>query len=262
MIPPELSSRAVDKRDLWQFGALVLLFGGVFYVAGPLVGSLSAITRSNVPGAALMFICPAIAALIVAHHARALKDLVSRLHWPTWSWWWLPAIAVMPVVIVLSSLSTGFGGFQFTGWLSPVALGAVYLVSAFGEEVGWTGFALPRLLRLFGELPSALLLGLFWSLWHVVPFWEAGNSAWWIVGQCCFSIVFRVVMVRLTTLIGATIWPAVLAHAAYNFSWSFSLDAGSHYMPWVVAAFTSAAAALLFLAHASRRRFLDDRQRG
>lgn len=253
-MPPPLSSRSSDKRDLWQFGALALLFGGVFYLVGPLVGSLSAITRANVPGAALMFICPAIAAIIVAHHRGTLKDLASRLHWPRWSWWWLPAIAVMPLVIALSSLSTGFGAFQFTNWLSPIALGAVYLVSAFGEEVGWTGFALPRLLHFFGELPSALLLGLFWGLWHVIPFWEAGNSAWWIVGQCCFSIVFRVVMVRLTTLTGGTIWPAVVIHAAYNLSWSFSRDAGSHYIPWVAAAFTFAAAALLYLERASQRR--------
>jgi membrane protease YdiL (CAAX protease family) len=200
-----------------------------------------------------MFICPAIAAVIVARRRGALSNLGNRLLWPTWSWWWLPAIAVMPLVILLSSLSTGFGALEFAGWLSPIVLGAVYLVSAFGEEVGWTGFALPRLLRLFGELPSALLLGLVWSLWHVIPYWEAGNSACWIFGQCAFTIIFRVVLVRLTMLIGRTIWPAVVAHAAYNFCWSFSRDAGSHYIPWVVAVFTSAAAALLFLGRPSQR---------
>ena len=77
-------------------------------------------------------------------------------------------------------------------------LGAIYLVSAFGEEVDWTGFAHAFLLPLFCELPSAPLLGLSRVLWHAIPYWEAGNSVWWILCRCAFTIVFRVFLVRLT----------------------------------------------------------------
>ena len=38
---------------------------------------------------------------------------------------------------------------------------------AIGEEIGWRGFALPVLLNHFSPLKASLVLGVFWSLWHL-----------------------------------------------------------------------------------------------
>ena len=37
---------------------------------------------------------------------------------------------------------------------------------ALGEEYGWRGYLLPRLLPL-GEIRATLLLGMIWGIWHL-----------------------------------------------------------------------------------------------
>ena len=43
---------------------------------------------------------------------------------------------------------------------------AVGLGAGFFEELGWTGFAVPRLRRRYGVLTTGLIVGVLWGAWH------------------------------------------------------------------------------------------------
>ena len=56
-----------------------------------------------------------------------------------------------------------------------IAFPYVLLTSVLGEEIGWRGYALPRLQARHSALDSSLILGLVWNLWHLPLFAMAGN---------------------------------------------------------------------------------------
>jgi len=257
--PSPGSSEAGVGRQLLSFAVVLLGLSLVFYLVGPVIGSLSRFTRANVPAAALMAVCPACAAVLVARRSGQFADLVEMVtRLPRLlDWSWLVAVLGMPAVIALGALLSGQGGgYTAPGW-SALALAVAYVVAAVGEEIGWTAFVLPRLEPVTGELVAGLTIGAVWGLWHVVPYVEAGHTAGWVLGQWVFSVVFRVLLVRLALWQGGSMWPVVAAHASYNLAWSLSPDAGAGYDPWIAAGLT---AVLVVITYTLTRTPLDERR--
>ena len=90
----------------------------------------------------------------------------------------------------------------------------VALVFAFpntlGEEIGWRGFALPRLQEAHDALVSSIVLGLFWAIWHV-PMWIASG----IVG---FYLLRSVVTITTYAIL---------------FTWVYNNTGGSLLLAWL-----------------------------
>jgi membrane protease YdiL (CAAX protease family) len=91
--------------------------------------------------------------------------------------------------------------------------------TAAGEEIGWRGYMLTRLID--AGLPKPVLLsGVIWGLWHV-PLILGGvylagpppvlSASLWMVTATAFSFVFA--RLRLAT---GSVWPAITLHAAWN----------------------------------------------
>lgn len=120
---------------------------------------------------------PAIAASIIARivdgrgGAKALWGLLGR--WRVKWTWYAAALLVFPGLLVAAApvyrLLPGAGPL-LTIEVSAANLVVTVIVlgiSVVGEEVGWRGFALPRLQRVTTALGASLLLGAAWTAWHM-----------------------------------------------------------------------------------------------
>lgn len=76
----------------------------------------------------------------------------------------LLALALVPALAVLV-LVAGGGPLAATGVAVMPQILFIVLISL-GEEFGWRGFLLDRLLPRAGLLPASLVVGLVWGLWH------------------------------------------------------------------------------------------------
>lgn len=63
------------------------------------------------------------------------------------------------------------GQVDFLPPLAPISAVLLWLATLrLGEELGWRGFALPRLLQHMGPIRASLTLGALWALWHLPYF--------------------------------------------------------------------------------------------
>lgn len=107
---------------------------------------------------------------------RALFGQVVR--WRVNPGWYGIALFLTPLVTAAAlALSVALGGSvpamsiaAFVGGLSGAILAPL------GEELGWRGFALPRLQAQRSALGSSIVLGLLWGIWHI-PRWIWGTTA-------------------------------------------------------------------------------------
>lgn len=95
----------------------------------------------------------------------------------------------------------------------------LWLFLALGEELGWRGFLLPRLIASHVPFP-VLVGGLIWSAWHLpaLLWWHypsGPSKALSALGLVVTLTAFAFVLARLR-LDSGSVWPAALAHAVWN----------------------------------------------
>lgn len=150
-----------------------------------------------------------------------------RIGWP----WYVLVLLTAPllaliILFVLSYFQPEFQpglfrssdpvGLALTGLLSGLMVGLL-------EEIGWTGFALPRLREHWGLAASGLLLGFIWGAWHFILFLESGSFSGIIPFAVLFGRLFtwllpyRVFMAWLHERTGSLLL-VVLAHMSLVFT--------------------------------------------
>ncbi len=110
----------------------------------------------------------------------------------------------------------------------------VNLIPALGEELGWRGWLLPKLLPL-GTLPALLVMGVIWGLWHapliLLGYNYADAPGWLALTSMVVMCVLVGAVFGWLRLRSGSVWPAALAHAAFNgagASFLLFAQAGAH----------------------------------
>lgn len=136
---------------------------------------------------------------------------------------WMPlALAFFPALAGLAALlgNLGFENALDLGRAPGVNTILIITFLSLGEELGWRGYALPRLGGRFGWGWASLIIGVVWWLWHM-PGWLIGFGApsdisFWIFGLWVVSASFLFTYFYLKS--GRSVWTAVLLHATANLS--------------------------------------------
>jgi|SRR5579859_5467106 len=98
--------------------------------------------------------------------SRGLQQLVRRItRWRLHRWWLVLCIPPLGILATEAILSVTVAS-SFTPQFLVFGI-AAGLLAGICEEIGWTGFAYPRLRTRFGALRGALLLGVLWAVWHL-----------------------------------------------------------------------------------------------
>ena len=222
---------------------LVLVISIPFWLLGAVAGDLTQKIPVNLPISSLMVVCPIAATLILTyrkHKSRGVKQLLGRVfdyQRITHKLWYLPVIFLMPVIMVLSYAVMRLLGLplpepQIPFLSIPIFL-LVFFISAIGEEIGWSGYALDPLQTRWGALKASLILGSVWAIWHVLPYIQAHNAPAWIVWECLATVGLRVIMVWLYNNTGKSLFAAILFHVTIDIGWVLFPNYGSHYNPAV-----------------------------
>ncbi len=147
-----------------------------------------------------------------AEGAPGVRALLRRVgQWQVAARWYLFAVtylaAIKLVAALVHRLAMGrWPQFGDVPWYLMIAAIVFSTPVQAGEEIGWRGYALPRLTERFGLGLASILLGLIWAFWHLPQFFIPEADTY---GQS-----FIVYVLQVTPLSVAIAWLYARTHGS------------------------------------------------
>jgi uncharacterized protein len=219
-------------RSLLKFFFLTYVLTWVCFIS---VVKLSHAPPPNAPASAILrasllivgTFAPSLVALGVTARDEGSRGMRALLHgvlqWQV-SWrWYLFAVVYMLIVklsvALVYRLAIGvWPHFGTDPWYLIVLAILISTPAQAGEEIGWRGYALPRLAGRFGFARASLVLGLIWSGWHLPVFFLPGADKYgqsfpvWTLQVAALSVAITWLYARTNGSLLLT----MLMHSAVN----------------------------------------------
>src|SRR5215211_264938 len=262
----------IKRHPVLAYYALVftISWGGILFAVGVGPGGLPA-TKEQAeilfPFVLLaLFAGPSVAGIALTGlvYGRAgFRNLLTRMtRWQVGARWYAVAILTAPLLVTATLLAFSLSSPEFLPRILTSDEKAALLLFGIGwglvgggllEELGWTGFAVPTLLRQrHGVLATGLFVGVLWGLWHfLITFWASGTSSGALslagfLPAVLFYVgslpAYRVLMVWVYDRTGESMLVAMLMHASFSASMLIQQPLGLALVPGLSWALVLAAA--------------------
>ncbi len=227
--PHKVEGQPTRARSLAMFFLLTYVVTWMSWAAWVFSGGASA---GHLPGLRnLVFLLGVFAPSFVAvwltarNEGRAgVRSLLGRmLQWRVGLRWYAFAITYLIglklAAALIHRLITGeWPRFGTVPWYFMVVGIVISTPVQAGEEVGWRGYALPRLAARFGLARASVLLGIIWAAWHLPLFYISGTDTTgqsfplYLLGATALSVAIA----WLYTRTNGSLLLTMLMHAAVN----------------------------------------------
>lgn len=230
----------LEKREIKIFSTIVVFLSGLIcFVSYKMEDKNISILAVFTPSITAFFVS------LITRGQKGIYDLFIRQTIQAASLkWFLFSILIFPslvILAILTSLHFDITAFELrTTQLMPQII--VIILIAVGEEYGWRGFLLPKLMKRFDVLRSSIILGLIWGIWHF-PAYLIGTGVplqmnfmvfmlWVLLGTLMISWIYYYSKNVLTSILAH-----IGANAAFNYLPILPEFTGSMYIFWIFMAY-------------------------
>jgi len=234
-----MTNEILKRKEAWKSIFSFLIFLGIF--SSICHYAIVKLNPASIYVGALM-LCPALAAIVTL---IINGKPISSLPWNLKDWKYIRLSYLVPVLYVVVAYGLiwilGFGGVPkentVLNWSKELGMenssttlvliimftllatvGVVKNIgSTLGEEIGWRGFFIYELRKVFSFRGVAIVSGLIWSIWHwpIIIYYGGGNTIFQIT-TFTIMILGMSVILAYYTFKSNSLWPAALYHSVHN----------------------------------------------